>query len=101
MSTLCPVYSVNHVPGLYQSKPSPEGLGNQIPEEDPSAVGAALCHPERCRMESAVKILRRYRSALFAPPRMPHPLSSLSGCAQPSHTEGFSDAGLGKARFSR
>ena len=78
-------------------QPSPEGLGIN-PEEDPSAVGAALCHRSEVEWESASNTQERQIRALR--PAQDAASIFLSGCAQSSHTAGFSDADLGKARFS-
>jgi hypothetical protein len=41
LSTMCPVQSVNHVPGLYKKSAQPSRAGESIPQDDPSAGGAA------------------------------------------------------------
>ena len=45
-------------------QPSAEGLGNQNPEEDPSAVGAALCDPERSREPALSEV--KWRPAVLS-----------------------------------
>src|ERR1700722_18960228 len=53
VSTMCPVCSVNHVPGLYQKSAQPGRAGDQS-RNDLSAVGAALnLGPRTCVIRSA------------------------------------------------